>query len=445
MAVTKIWRIKGRADSAIDYASDITKTRFTDSERQALADVIEYAANEDKTENRIFVSGVNCSTLYAKDQFNTTKKRFGKDGGTVAFHAYQSFAEGEATPKEAHDIGIALANELWGDSFQVVIATHLNTKCLHNHFVINSVSFKDGKRFHSTAESYRQMREVSDRLCKEYGLSIVAEPKSRGKSYRQYQLEKAGMPTRYTVAKKALDEAIKGSTNLLELKARINSMGYQCQLAPNRKYWTITMPGWKQPIRTYRLGDEYSREAIEKRIALNSANQVKILRAKESYKQRPQYSLKRRIDKIASRSGIEKLYLRYCYELGYLPKYNQRPTKVHKLLKDELLKCEMYSNEAKLLSRMKITTHKELADYKAVVKEKIKTLEDDRYELRLTAKRKVPDEVKRSYKEKISHISNELKVYRNELKLIEDIEERSPHMEDKLKQIDKERIKEVQR
>ncbi len=94
---------------------------------------------------------------------------------------------------------------------------------------------------------------------------------------------------------------------------------------------------------------------------------------------------------------------------------------------------------------MKITTHKELADYKAVVKEKINTLEDDRYELRLTAKRKVPDEIKISCKEKISAISKELKTYRNELKLLEDIEERSTHMEDKLKQIDKERIKEVQR
>ena len=117
MAVTKIWRIKGRADKVISYASNIEKTSFSDSDRQALADVIEYAANEDKTERRIFVSAINCSPAFAKDQFDTVKKRFRKEDGTVAFHAYQSFAPGEATPELAHEIGVALAKELWGDRF----------------------------------------------------------------------------------------------------------------------------------------------------------------------------------------------------------------------------------------------------------------------------------------------------------------------------------------
>lgn len=135
MAVTKIWRVKGRAASVIDYASNAEKTTFTPEDRQALADVIEYAANEDKTEKRMFVSAVNCSVEFAKDQFDTVKKRFRKEDGTVAFHAYQSFAEGEATPEQAHEIGIALAKELWGDNFQVIVATHLNTSCLHNHII----------------------------------------------------------------------------------------------------------------------------------------------------------------------------------------------------------------------------------------------------------------------------------------------------------------------
>lgn len=179
MAVTKIWRIKGNASDVISYACNKDKTGYTKEETQSLADVIEYAANEDKTEKKFFVSAVNCSVAFAKDQFNTVKKRFRKEDGCVAFHAYQSFAEYEATPKLAHDIGVELAKELWGDSFQVIVATHLNTHCLHNHFVINSVSFKDGKRFHSTAESYRKMKETSDRLCKEHGLSIVENSKGK--------------------------------------------------------------------------------------------------------------------------------------------------------------------------------------------------------------------------------------------------------------------------
>lgn len=135
MAVTKIWRVKGKAGNVIDYANNPDKTAFTHKERQALADVIEYAANEDKTEKKFFVSAVNCSVAFAKEQFDTTKKRFRKEDGTVAFHAYQSFAEGEATPEQAHEIGVALARELWGDNFQVIVATHLNAKCLHNHII----------------------------------------------------------------------------------------------------------------------------------------------------------------------------------------------------------------------------------------------------------------------------------------------------------------------
>ena len=137
MAVTRIWSIKGRAGSPLEYIANPDKTQreFTEPERQALADVIAYAANEDKTEKLFYTTGINCSALCARDQFDTTKMRFGKTGGIVAFHAYQSFREGEVTPDEAHAIGVQLAKELWGDRFQMVVATHINTKCVHNHIV----------------------------------------------------------------------------------------------------------------------------------------------------------------------------------------------------------------------------------------------------------------------------------------------------------------------
>ena len=106
MAVTKIWNIKGRAESPLEYITNPEKTLrdFTESEKQALADVIAYAANEDKTEQFFYTTGINCSVEFARDQFNATKLRFGKTGGNVAYHAYQSFREGEVTPDEAHAI-----------------------------------------------------------------------------------------------------------------------------------------------------------------------------------------------------------------------------------------------------------------------------------------------------------------------------------------------------
>ena len=119
MAVTKIWRIRGRVDDPLSYVADPEKTQkeFTEAQQQALADVIAYAANEDKTEQLFYTSGINCNVDFARDQFDTTKIRFGKLGGNVAYHAYQSFREGEVSPDEAHAIGVELARELWGDRF----------------------------------------------------------------------------------------------------------------------------------------------------------------------------------------------------------------------------------------------------------------------------------------------------------------------------------------
>ena len=245
MAVTRIWRIRGNAGSPIDYVSNKEKTGnpFTEKDRQALTDVIAYAANEDKTEQRFYTTGINCNTSYAKDQFETTKRRFDKEGGIVAYHCYQSFNEGELTPAEAHAIGVEMARELWGDRFQVVVATHVNTKCLHNHFVINSVSFRDGLRFHNCRERYTELREASDRLCREHGLSVIEEPSGKRLPMQYYKMEKAGMPTRYNVARQALDEAIALSLNKEELYYEMKRRGYLCRFNDNHKYWTITPPG----------------------------------------------------------------------------------------------------------------------------------------------------------------------------------------------------------
>ena len=126
MAVTKIWNIRGKAGSPLEYIANPEKTEreFTEPEKQALQDVIAYTTNEDKTEKFYYTSGINCSVEFARDQFDTVKMRFGKYDGNVAYHAYQSFREGEVTPDEAHAIGVQLAKELWGDRFQMVVATH---------------------------------------------------------------------------------------------------------------------------------------------------------------------------------------------------------------------------------------------------------------------------------------------------------------------------------
>ena len=173
MATTKIWDIKGRVDTLINYAANPEKTegqRYSEKQIQALHDVMDYASDDYKTERSLFVSGVNTTPDTAKQKMHQTKLHYGKMDGIVAFHAIQSFKPGETTPDRAHEIGIKLAKEMWGDRFEVVIATHLNKEHLHNHFVINSVSFLDGKKYYDNTANYNKMKRISDRLCYEYNL-----------------------------------------------------------------------------------------------------------------------------------------------------------------------------------------------------------------------------------------------------------------------------------
>ena len=108
-----------------------------------------------------------------------TKKQYNKTGGILAYHLIQSFKEGEVSKDVAHEIGVRLAEEVFGDRFEVVVSTHLNTKCYHNHFIINSVSFADGMKYYDNHTTYAHIREVSDNLCREYGLSTIKEKKTK--------------------------------------------------------------------------------------------------------------------------------------------------------------------------------------------------------------------------------------------------------------------------
>jgi len=148
MATTSIWPISGNIQTVIKYVlnPDKTDTRnLSESDIQSLKDVMDYAVNPDKTERQHLVSGINCVPAIAREQMLITKKRFSKLDGRTAYHAYQSFSPGETTPDQAHQIGMEFAQQLWGDRFQVVVATHIDKSHIHNHFVINSVSFMDGR------------------------------------------------------------------------------------------------------------------------------------------------------------------------------------------------------------------------------------------------------------------------------------------------------------
>lgn len=443
MAVTKIKRIRGNPGDPLSYIGNPEKTRnrdFSEADRQALADIIAYAADEKKMEKQYFTTGINCDVENAREQFNITKLSFNKTGGIVCGHCMQSFDGYEVTPEEAHEIGVQMSKELWGDRFQIVVATHLNTNNVHNHIVFNSVSFVDGKRFHFCTEETMRIRAVSDRICRERNLSVIEHPEGKRVPYSLYKMEKAGMPTRYNVARQALDEAISVSANMEEFKSELKKRGYLYQFNPRRKYWTVTPPGWTKAIRTDRLGDQYTREMIQQRVFSNDIG-VRMQRMRNECRSSNHYDLKRWIDKIMGRSGLEKLYLRYCYELGYLPKYRQNPVRLHAVLKEELLKCDLYSEEAKFLARYNISTEEDLEKKMKSLMEDYSSISAQRSELRQKLRRKIPVEEEAQCREKVRELTAELKDTRKELKLCRDIRERSGQVERNLETVIEDRTR----
>ena len=204
MATTAIWKVKGSLGRVVDYAANPDKTTiFTTEDLQGLRDVMDY-----KTEEQWYVSGINCIPAIARDEMQIVKRQFGKESGIVAFHGYQSFAPGEVTPEQAHEIGLELAKRLWGEKFQVVVATHLDREHIHNHFVLNSVSFVDGKKFNDCKATYALMRRASDELCREHGLSVIEAPEQgRTMSHDTWEAEQKGKPTWYGQIRRDVDAA----------------------------------------------------------------------------------------------------------------------------------------------------------------------------------------------------------------------------------------------
>ena len=437
MAVCEIWDVKGRLDHPIDYAENPEKTanpKYSDADLQAMVDVMEYATNKDKTEQRFFVTGVNCEIATARDEMMIAKAQWNDTSEIVCYHGFQSFKSGEVTPEQAHEVGVRLAERMWGDRFQVVVATHLNTDCLHNHFVVNSVSFADGKHYHDNKANLRLLRQRSDELCREYALSVIEHPSGKKKPYALYQAEKNGLPTRDNVARQAVDEAISKSFTLKDFDRQMAGMGYRVSFDPNRKYWTIIGKGWKRPKRLYKLGEDYTNERILERIKENSYA-VKFAPFAEAQKQVKVFRVRGSLKDARKIGGLRGLYLHYCYKLGILPKNKKQDyARLHYLLKDDLMKMEAITNETRLLCRNHIDTAEQLLSYKGSLENEMKELTEQRKGL-YSLSRKSGGKEKEAVKAQISEITGRLKAIRKEVRLCEGIEARSGILKEKLQVI----------
>ena len=249
MAVTKIKPIKSTLSKALDYIQ-----------------------NPDKTDGKMLVSSFGCSYETADIEFGYTLSQALDKGSNLAFHLIQSFAPGEVDYEKAHEIGKQLADAVTKGQHEYVVTTHIDKGHIHNHVIFCAVNFVDHHKYNSNKRSYYGIRNMSDKLCRENGLSVVVPGKgSKGKSYAEYQAEKTGTSWKGKL-KIAVDALIPQVSSFEELLTRLQAAGYE--IKPG-KYVSCRAPGQERFTRLKTLGADYTEEAIRERIAGRRAKAAK--------------------------------------------------------------------------------------------------------------------------------------------------------------------------
>ena len=233
-----------------------------------------------------------------------TKKQYGKENGYIAWHGYQSFKPGEVKPEQAHQIGLKLAKEMWGEQYQIIVTTHLDKDLMHNHFCFNFVSFLDGKKYNYSKTEQRKLREVSDRLCLEHGLSVI-EKTHKAPSRQVWLDEKNGKPTRYNVYREDVKEAINFSRRPYYMEEYLRRKGYIT--AFTGKHWKIRLPQYEHFIRLDTLDERWTPEHIQR--TMGACASFGNRRAAITYPPQMPQSLRDWFQPFKKTSHIYRLYL----------------------------------------------------------------------------------------------------------------------------------------
>ncbi len=432
MAVTSLWAVRGNLGGVLDYAANPEKTDLTNLLRYATQQR-KTTVQEEGVPVRQLVTGIHCAPATARQEMQAVKKRFGKEKGVIAYHGYQSFAPGECTPELAHEIGVKLARQLWGDRYQVLVATHLDRENhLHSHFVINTVSFVDGKKFYRSGQDYRAMREASDALCREYGLSVIENPQpGKAKHYAEHRAEQNGKPTWRSLIKRDVDTALRQSMTERQFFHALQGMGYEVKVGADI---SVRPKGKERFFRLGRnLGEDYTPVGIRRQLLEQS-------RPEREYRPHPRkVKFHGQVKPARKATGFRALYYYYCYLLGIFPRNKRRlPRRVPPALREELLRGERFSQEVRLLSRYKIDTAEQLEGHRGKVVEQLENLISHRtllYRQIRTVGVQSDPERKDRVKQEISTLTGQIKKLRKEIALCQDIALRSEKMRERLQAV----------
>ncbi len=432
MSTTGFWPVKGRLKDVLTYAENPDKTTDVKYLDDDLKNALRYAENIDKTDRQMYVSGINCSKQRAYEEMCAVKKRYGERGKVVAYHGYQSFQAGETTPEEAHCIGIETARRMWGDRFQVIVTTHLNTSNLHNHFIINATSFKDGKKYRNKIGDHMELRRVSDEVCREYGKSVIENAPFYGGD-KAYWVRKSGQIPRKDVLRHDVDEALACTIKPFDFEMYLRSLGYQ--FVRNFKYQnpSVIAPDWHKPVRLSSLGNDYSREAIIRRLQSQSEDKcfVDFYTPRSFYQRQPLILRIRDFEEKTEPDVITALFdliitIAKLITGNKVQKRDYRP--VSPELRAEIRNLDRTLEEYHFLRDHNVESAEEFVMCRREIAEQIKELESERQHIRNRIRRAKTPEEDNSLKEQCKEITKKLTPLRKQLIVCGRIENKAPRL-----------------
>lgn len=250
--------------ATLDYADNPDKTtdrRYLDDDLYA---ALTYAENDNKTDRKMYVGGINCSKQNAYAEMIAVQRRFGMRGKVVGYHGIQSFEAGEVTPEQAFEIGKVTARKMWGDKYQELVTVHLNTDNVHCHFVVNPVSFKDGTKFQNKIDDHKELRRVSDEICREQGLSVLENSSFYGGHKKDYWRHKAGKKTHWDYLRKDVGYCLTFATSPREFESQLYALGYT--LDPVR--FSVKAKHWERSVRLDKVG--FTKEIVQAQLDRNA-------------------------------------------------------------------------------------------------------------------------------------------------------------------------------
>ena len=417
MATTQMWAIVDRLDLTV---------RYIENEEKTIDQTLKYVSRNEATQDKRYVTCINCSASDPVASMMRTKKMFNDKRKRVAFHGTQSFKPGEVDADTAHEIGIKTVHELFGDQYEIVLTTHLDKEHIHNHILINSTSFIDGHHYTNSKADYLKMREVSDRICKEYGLSVIENPKENHKnisykSVRSYINE----------IKNAMDDCLEHSISMKQFYENLLLKGYGYTKVEDME--CIVHPCFEQPIPLSMLGKKYQDDSLIEAI---EDKEYEDIIPKENPKVFTELYIKRKI-----LFGLQKTYTEWLILIGVLPYRKPQKKYLSKEARKELKYLDKISKETELMVKHSINTIDDIGHFRNVWQKELDELITIRKQIQNKGSKCANLVEKQRFYNEAKTNTPRIKELRNRLKLLEDLENRSIRFDKQIQEIEQEQKK----